>query len=122
MVMFGPVALPHVLSFQIQTAREEMKRTVPYRNIAYRVDHTTHGRTLNITGEIRETSLSDVYMRIDQLRRLNDGTSRSLDLQDGQMDVFNAKLVDPEYDLAVGDCFNTGRCYVPYTVTFLEVA
>ena len=82
----------------------------------------TLGQTVRISGEIREASLSDVYTRIEQLRRLNDGVARTLDLEDDLTPTFNAKLTDPEYELAVGDWFNTGRCYVPYSMTFLEVA
>jgi len=82
----------------------------------------TLGQTVRISGEIREASLSDVYTRIDQLRRLNDGVGRTLDLEDGETSTFNAKLADPGYALSADDWFNTGRCYVPYTVTFLKVA
>ena len=82
----------------------------------------TLGQTVRISREIREDSLSDVYTRIEQLRRLNDGVARTLDLEDDETPTFNAKLTDPGYALSADDWFNTGRCYVPYTVTFLEVA
>jgi hypothetical protein len=76
---------------------------------------------VRISGEIREDSLSDVYTRIEQLRRLNDGVARTLDLEDDETPTFNAKMVDPGYVLSVGDWFNTGRSYVPYSVTLLKV-
>lgn len=114
--------LPNVLTIQIQTTREEIERAVPYRNIAYRVDHATLGRTLRISGEIREVSLSNLYMRIEQLRRLNDGVARSLDLEDGTTSTFDAKLVDPEYTLGVSDHWFEGKYHAPYMVSLLEVA
>ena len=114
--------LPNVLTIQIQTTRETIERVVLYRNISYRVDRAPLGRAVKVTGEIRESSIENGHMRVTQLRRLNDGVARTLDLEDDETPTFNAKLTDPEYELAVGDWFNTGRCYVPYSMTFLEVA
>jgi len=51
-----------------------------------------------------------------------DDESRLFDLEDGETATFNAKMIDPEYVLSVGDWFNTGRSYVHYSVTLLEVA
>jgi hypothetical protein len=121
MVKFGSYALPHVLDIQVTKSRQEIERPVPYRSIAYRVDQADLGQTVRLTGEIRADTLDDVHSAIEQIRTLNDGTGRSLDLEDGETAPFDALLTDPEYDLQVGDWSNTGRCYVPYSVTLLEV-
>ncbi len=121
MVKFGSYSLPHVLDVQVTKARQEKERPVPYRSIAYRIDQADLGQTVRLTGEIRANSLDDVHSAIEQIRVLNDGTGRSLDLEDGETAPFDALLTDPEYDLQVGDWSNTGRCYVPYSVTLLEV-
>lgn len=122
MVMFGPFRLPHVLTVGSETSRVEIEKAVPYRSIAYRRDQAAQGRTLRISGEIRESAIDEVYLRIDTIRRLNDGVTRTLDLEDGETEAFNAKLVDLGYELRAGDWCNMGRCYVPYTVNLLEVA
>ena len=122
MVRFGNYELPHVLDAEIQKSRIEIERPVPYRDIAYRADQTTKGRTVTVSGEIRADSMSEVAFWIELLRRLADDTERVFDLEDRETATFNAKMIDPEYILSAGDWFNTGRCYVPYTVTFLEVA
>ena len=122
MVLFGDQELPHVLDAQIEKSRVEIERSVPGRGVAYRTDQTTRGRTVSVSGEIRADSISEVAFWIELLRRLADDTERLFDLEDGETGAFNAKLVDPGYELRAGDWFNTGRCYVPYTVTLLEVA
>ena len=122
MVRFGNYELPHVLDAQIQTSRVEIERTMPYRSVAYRADQTTKGRTVTISGEIRAYSMSEVAFWVELLRRLCDDESRLFDLEDGETAAFNAKMIDPGYVLSVGDWFNTGRSYVPYRVTLLEVA
>ena len=122
MVVFGSFVLPHVLEVQIKKARVEIEHFMPYRNVAYRRDQTTLGQTAIVSGEIRESNISTVFTRIEQLRRINDGVTRVLDLEDGETVPFNAKMIDPGYVLSVGDWFNTGRSYVPYNVTLLEVA
>lgn len=122
MVRFGNYALPHVLDAQIQKSRVEIERSVPYRAVAYRADQTTRGQTVKVSGEIRADSMSEVAFWIELLRRLADDETRLLDFEDDTTSSFNAKMVDPGYALSVGDWFNTGRSYVPYSVTFLEVA
>ena len=120
MVFFGTLQLAHVLEAQIQTSRQEIERPIPYRNIAYRTDHATMGRSLRISGEIREDTISDAALKIEMIRRLNDGSARLVDLEDGETPAFNALLADPEYELAVEDWF-TDDYRVAYSLTFLEV-
>jgi len=122
MVRFGNYQLPHVLDVQIQKSRVEIERVIPYRFVAYRSDQTTKGRTVALSGEIRVDAISEAAFWIELLRRLCDDESRLFDLEDGETATFNAKMVDPGYVLSVGDWFNTGRCYIPYSVTLLEVA
>jgi len=122
MVRYGNYELPHVLAAQLQKSRVEIERSVPGRNIAYRADQTMRGRTVTVSGEIRVDSISEAAFWIELLRRLADDTKRLLDLEDGETEAFNAKLVDLGYELRAGDWCNMGRCYVPYTVNLLEVA
>jgi len=122
MVRFGNYELPHVLDAQLQKTRVEIERSIPGRSVAYRADQTTRGRTVTVSGEIRADSISEVAFWIELLRRLADDTKRLFDLEDGETGPFNAKLVNPAYELGAGDWYNTGRCYVPYTVRLLEVA
>lgn len=122
MVRFGNYELPHVLDAQVQKTRVEIERAIPYRSVAYRADQTTKGRTVTVNGEIRTDSISEAAFWIELLRRLADDTERLFDLEDGETAAFNAKLVDPSYVLEAGNWFNTGRCYVPYSVSLLEVA
>jgi hypothetical protein len=121
MVRFGNYALPHVLQAQIQKSRVEIERTVPCRDVAYRSDQTTKGRTVTLSGEIRVATISEVAFWIEFLRRLADDTERLLDLENEETETFNGKLVDPSYTLDVADWIaNDYR--VPYSVTLLEVA
>jgi len=120
MVLFGNYPLPHVLEAQLQTSRVEIERTVPYRPVAYRADQTTRGRSVRVSGEIRADSISEVAFWIELLRRLCDDESRLFDLEDGETATFNAKMIDPEYVLSVGDWFS-GKYHVPYSVSLLEV-
>jgi len=127
--------LPHVLEIQITSAHEEIERPVPMRTIAYRVDKAELGRTVRVSGEIRETNLDDLREAIDELRSLC-GLIRSwgtatypemqLDLEDGT-GTFWVYVADPEYELAVEGILldaifsATGKFYVPYTLSLLEV-
>jgi len=120
LVMFGTFELPPVLTIQVQKQRIEIERFVPYRNVAYRRDHTTLGQTVSLTGEMRESTLSDLYTRIEQFRRLNDGLARTLDLGDDETPTFSAKLVDMAYDLYT-EAWAAGDYRAPYSVSFLEV-
>jgi hypothetical protein len=121
LVKFGAYVLPHVLDVQVTKSRQEIERTVPFRNVADRVDGADLGQTARVTGEIRADTLDDAHSAIEQIRALNDGVGRSLDLDDGETAPFDAMLTDPEYEWSVDDWFNTGRCYLPYTLTFLQV-
>jgi hypothetical protein len=120
-VIFGTFVLPHVLEVQVKKARVEIEHFMPHRNVAYRRDQTTLGQTAIVSGEIRDPAISNVFARIEQLRHLNDGVTRLLDLEDGETVPFNAKLVDPSYALDVAD-WVTNDYRVPYWVTLLEVA
>jgi hypothetical protein len=117
MVRFGNFILPHVLQIDIALSRSEIERDVPKRQIAYRIDHADLGQEVRVSGEIRETTISEVFHVIERIRRFCDGTARELDIQDATTPPFNALLADPEFE------FNVelwGR--VPYTVTLLQVA
>jgi len=120
MVRFGNYELPHILDAQIEKSRVETERSIPYRGVAYRADQTTRGRTLKVAGEIRATTISDIAFWVELFRRLADDTARLLDLEDGETDTFNAKLVDPAYAVDVGAWFS-GKYHVPYSVSLLEV-
>ena len=126
--------LPHVLNIQIVSAHEETERAVPGRTIPYRADKAQLGRTLRISGEIRETNLDDLRDAIDEIRNLS-GLVRAwgiatypemtVDLEDGTA-TFTVVAADPEYELAVGE-FNlawlysvSGKFYVPYSLSLLE--
>jgi hypothetical protein len=121
MVRFGDYALPHVLEAQIQKSRVEIERTIPHRDVAYRADQTTRGRTVRVSGEIRCATISDVAFMIELLRRLSDDTARILDLEDGTTSTMNAKLTDPVYLLDTAE-WVANDYRVPYSVTLLEVA
>jgi len=127
MVTFDGFTFPHVLDIQMTSAHEEIDRVIPMANVSYRADRAELGRTVKLTGEIRETNMDTVRAAIDAIRALVDGIVRSLDLEDGTT-PFNALLADPEYELAVGEInldaiySVTGKFYVPYSATLLEVS
>jgi len=77
---------------------------------------------LPLSSEIRTDSMSEVAFWIELLHRLADDTERLFDLEDRETAAFNAKLVDPGYELRAGDWSNTGRCYVPYNTHTLPIA
>ena len=122
MVTFWNLILPHVLDIQVTKTRLTLERDVPYRTVAYRSDDRDLGQTILIRGEIRESNIVMAASKMSTIETLNDGVVRSLDLADGTTPVMNAMLVDPHFTLQVGYWFNESRCYVPYSVTFLEVA
>ena len=118
MVVYGTFSLPHPLSVEVTKERIQFERPIPGRDVAYRTDWTTLGRTIRLRGEVREATVSDAALRLEFLRRLNDGVSRLLDLEDGGA-TMSVQLVDPEYSLLVG--LWVGSSYrVPYAVAFLE--
>ena len=126
MVKFGSFNFPHVLDIQMTSAHEEIERVIPMADVSYRADRAELGRTVRLTGEIRETDTDTVRTAIDAIRALIDGASRLLDLEDGTT-AFDALLADPEYTLDVegwleNSMFSVnGRFYVPYSVSLLEV-
>jgi hypothetical protein len=121
MVRFGNYGLPNVQQAQLQTTRVEIERSIAGRNIAYRADQTTKGRTVKVTGQIRAGEINTARFWIELLRRLADDTERLLDLEDSQTSPFNAKLLDPSYALDVSGWID-GDYQVPYSVTLLEVS
>ena len=92
MVQFGSLILPTVLDINIAKEHIQVERQMPGRKVAYRIDQSDMGHTVIIKGEIRSTNIADVYTRIEQIRRMNDGVARTLDLQDGTTAAFNAKM------------------------------
>jgi hypothetical protein len=127
MVTFGGTALPNVLNAQITNAHKEIDRAVPGRTIAHRIDAAQLGRTIRVSGEIRETTIDQVASDIEQIRSLNDGTARQVDLQDGS-GIFYAQLTDPTYELST-DGWHLSSFYsaaekfvVPYTVMLLQTS
>jgi hypothetical protein len=127
MVTFGGITLPNVLSVQITNAHKEIERAVPGRTIAHRMDAAELGRTIQISGEIRETSIDQVASDIEHIRSLNDGLARQLDLQDGS-GVFYAQLTDPRYEISTDGWYLdhfyslTGKFVVPYAITLLQTS
>lgn len=121
MVLFGAFELPHVLNVQVQQARVEVEHFIPGRNVAYRRDQATLGRTLSVTGQIRESTISGAYTRIEQIRRMNDDVGRTFDLGDGETEAFTGKLVDPAFTFNVDDWHNA-KYWVDYSLNILEVA
>jgi len=127
MVTFGGTALPNVLTIQMTDAHKEVEKAVPNRSIAHRMNEAELGRTIQVSGEIRETTIDAVASDIETIRSLNDGTARTLDLQDGTA-TFYALLTDPAYTLSTDGWYeaalfsNAGRFTVPYTVTFLQTS
>jgi hypothetical protein len=120
MIFFGTLKLPHVLELQTVKSRVSIERDIPCSRVAYHADDRDLGQTITLIGEIRETAIDQAYLQIERIRRLNDGVSRSLDLEDGTATV-DGKLTDPSFNFAAENWFS-GKCDVPYQVTFLEVA
>jgi len=138
MVTFGAFSFPHVLNVQIQSQYRNIERAVPTRTVAYRQPQATLGRVVTVSGEIRETNVLSVSDTMQDIRDLNDGTVRSLDLEDGDTTAFNALLANPEFELNVENWLTSegwiwgtavwgaskwglrGKFRVPYTVTLME--
>lgn len=121
MVRFGNYELPHALVNQMQTSHIEIERNVPYRDVAYRADQTTKGRTIALSGEIRVASISEAAFWIELLRRLADDRERLFDREDGTTESFNTKLVSPSFTFD-SSTWLPGDYRLPYSVTLLEVA
>jgi len=138
MVTIGAYSLPHVLGIQLQQARQEIDRAIPGAVVSYRRDQAKLGRTLEVSGEIRETQAGTVRTRVDEIRTLCDDTGRSVDLEDGTA-TFNAKALSPRFSFEAEKYLTDsamiwgsfkwgqfqwgagGKYYVPYSVTLLEV-
>ena len=128
MVKFGTMILPHVLSVPIMRAWEEIEHEIPDRDVPSVTASANLGRSVMVSGEIREETIDAAKAKIDEIRALCDGVARILDLEDGETPTFSALLTDPEYDLEVGKWFSnplyplTGKFHIPYAVSLLEVA
>ncbi len=120
MVLFGPVSFPHVLNIQNEKARVELSRIIPTRNVDYRVDASNLGRTVRVTGEIRDTTISGAAWTLETLRRLRDGVTRSLNFEDGTTPAFNAKMGNLQSSIKVENWFS-GKYFIQYSVDLLEV-
>jgi hypothetical protein len=115
--------LPNLQSIGMTNAHQEIDRVVPGRTVNHRVNEADLGRTVQMSGMIRETTIDAIAADIETIRALNDGTARTLVLDAA---AFNVQLTDPVYDLHVEDWAPnadvvSGRFTVPYSVTLLEV-
>jgi hypothetical protein len=138
LVKFGTLTFPHVLDVSPQSSYRNIEQAVPTRTVAYREPQTTLGRVITVSGEIRETEAGVVSATIQDIRDLNDGVARSLDLEDGDTAAFYAFLTDPEFELNAENWSVTsawiwgqaiwgttkwgiqGQFRAPYSVKFLE--
>ena len=119
MVLFGPISLQHVLDITIEKARSEIYRPIPLRAVNYRVDHADLGRAVKVAGEIRATTIPDATLALELLRRLRDGVTRNLDLEDGTTAAFTAKAGNLTSSISA-DGFFSGKYFVSYALEFLE--
>lgn len=76
------------------------------------MDKANLGQTVKVTGEIRASTIDSAYNQIEQIRALNDGAARVFDLEDVTTPPFNAKLVDPEYEITVAQ-WTSSKYHVP---------
>jgi hypothetical protein len=83
--------------------------------VGYRGDETAGGRTIRVSGEIRDDV--DYVLRIEELRVRQDDVARALDLEDGSAAI-NAKLGSVEATWTVED----GVDRPSYSVTFYETS
>ncbi len=120
MVLFGPFSFPHVLTVQNERTRAQLTRIIPTRNVDYRVDASDLGRTVRVVGEIRDTTISGAAWTLETLRRLRDGVTRSLNLEDGTTPTFNAKMSNLQTSINVEGWF-PGKYFIAYAVDLLEM-
>jgi hypothetical protein len=120
MVKFASYTLPHVLETQTTNARQEIDRPIPYRTVAYRADQADLGKTIKLKGEIRAITIEAAHAAIEAIRALNNETDGSLDMEDGKTSPIQALLIDPEFEMNIKAWF-TGKYWVAYSLTFLEV-
>ena len=115
MVTFGGYALRHLLNVTIQETRTVVEHLIPGAGVGYRADETAGGRTIKVTGEIRDDP--DYVLRLEELRVREDGVARALDLEDAS-DIINAKLGSVEATWTVED----GMDRPAYQLTFYETS
>ena len=113
-ISFGSWLPPYPLIDQRADSHILVDLNVPYRNVGYRSAKRTNGRTVTLSGEIRVANIADIQTQIAMMRRLADGTIRSLTLEDGT--TMYAILTDVNYTLDT----TLWPSQVPYSVTFLE--
>jgi len=92
-----------------------MDRLIPGAKIGHRRDQTAGGRTITVTGQIREDP--DYVLRLEELRVRQDDVIRSLDLEDGSTAI-DAKLGSIEAVWTVED----GVERPGYSATFYETS
>ena len=115
LVTFGGCALRHVLNVTIQDTRTIIEHLVPGARVGYRADETAGGRTIKITGEIRDDP--DYVLRLEELRVRQDDVARALNLEDDSA-VINAKLGSVEATWTIED----GLDRPGYQLTFYETS
>ena len=115
MVMFDGYPLRHVSDVMVQESRVIIDRLIPSAKIGYRGDGTAGGRTITVSGEIRNDP--DYVLRLEEMRVRADDTARSLDLQDGSEGI-NAKLGTVEASWTV----ERGLERVGYQAAFYETS
>jgi hypothetical protein len=115
LVTFGSYPLAHVSDIAIQESRIIMDRLIPGAKIGHRRDQTAGGRTITVTGQIRDDP--DYVLRLEELRVRQDDVIRSLDLEDSSTAI-DAKLGSIEAVWTVED----GVERPGYSATFYETS
>jgi hypothetical protein len=115
MVMFDGYPLRHVSDVMVQDSRVIIDRLIPSAKIGYRGDGTAGGRTITVSGQIRDDV--DYVLRLEEMRIRADDVARSLDLEDASATI-NAKLGTLEAAWNVED----GLKRVAYQATFYETS
>jgi hypothetical protein len=113
LVTFGSYPLAHVSDVAIQESRIISDRLIPGAKIGHRRDQTAGGRTITVTGQIRDDP--DYVLRLEEFRVRQDDVIRSLDLEDGSTAI-DAKLGSIEAVWTVEE----GVDRPSYSVTFYE--
>jgi hypothetical protein len=115
LVTFGSYPLAHVSDVAIQESRIISDRLIPGTKIRDRRDQTAGGRTITVTGQIRDDA--DYVLRLEELRIRADDVATALDLEDGS-ETINAKqgMVEAMWTT------ETGVSRVTYGVTYHETS
>jgi hypothetical protein len=116
---FGSLTLEHVQSAPITRTWQEVEKTAPYREVAYRREQYDLGRSVTVTGEIRETTKDAAVSKKTALRALSDGTVRLLNFEDDSGTTLYALLGDLTWRIKTESWF-TGKYHVEYDAAFLE--